>query len=65
LISETPPAIAADLRALDIDGVIATNASIGGDGLRRTAVAAQTGGFSAAPLHPLSVRVVAMRMLSG
>jgi dihydroorotate dehydrogenase len=52
-------AIAADLRALEIDGVIATNTSIDRGALGDTAVAAQKGGLSGAPLHPLSVRVIA------
>jgi dihydroorotate dehydrogenase len=59
LSPEQISAIAADLRALEIDGVIATNTSIGRDALGDTAVAAQTGGLSGAPLHPLSVRVIA------
>jgi dihydroorotate dehydrogenase len=52
-------AIATDLRLLEIDGVIATNTSVGRDALNDMAVAAQPGGLSGAPLHPLSVRVIA------
>jgi dihydroorotate dehydrogenase len=59
LSPEQISAIAADLRALEIDGVIATNTSTGRETLGDTAVAAQTGGLSGAPLHPLSVRVIA------
>jgi dihydroorotate dehydrogenase len=59
LSPEQIAAIAADLRSLEIDGVIATNTSIGRDSLSDTAVAAQTGGLSGAPLHPLSVRAIA------
>jgi dihydroorotate dehydrogenase len=59
LSEEQISAIAADLRALEIDGVIATNTSIGREGLDDAAVAAQTGGLSGAPLHPLSLRVIA------
>jgi dihydroorotate dehydrogenase len=45
-------AIAADLRALEIDGVIATNTSIGRDGLRRMAVAAQPPVTNTEPCAP-------------
>ena len=58
LSPEQISAIAADLRALEIDGVIATNTSIDRDTLGDTEVAAQTGGLSGAPLHPLSVRAI-------
>jgi dihydroorotate dehydrogenase len=51
-----------DLRSLEVDGVIATNTSIdrGLLGSLGTApAAAQAGGLSGAPLHPLSVMAIA------
>ena len=52
------------LRPLDVDGVIATNTTTGRDGLgieagAAPAAAAEAGGLSGAPLHALSVRVIA------
>jgi dihydroorotate dehydrogenase len=52
-------ALAHDVRALQIDGVIATNTSIDLGLLQRPAGAEQRGGLSGAPLHALSVRVIA------
>ena len=51
-----------DLRSLEVDGVIATNTSterglLGP--LAKAPAAAQAGGLSGAPLHPLSVTVIA------
>jgi dihydroorotate dehydrogenase len=58
LAPEQIGALAADLRSLDIDGVIATNTSTGRGSLGGTSAAAEQGGMSGAPLHPLSVRVI-------
>jgi dihydroorotate dehydrogenase len=58
--AEQISALTNDLRALQIDGVIATNTSIDLGLLQRPAgTAEQRGGLSGAPLHPLSVRVIA------
>jgi dihydroorotate dehydrogenase len=51
--------LARALLALDVDGVIATNTSTGRDGVAGAPAAAQSGGLSGAPLHSLSVRVIA------
>ncbi len=50
--------LARDLRSLDVDGLIATNTSTGREGLAGATAAAQPGGLSGAPLHPLSVKVI-------
>ena len=50
--------LAGVLRRLEVDGVIATNTTTGRVGLTDPA-AAQAGGLSGAPLHALSVRVIA------
>jgi dihydroorotate dehydrogenase len=50
--------LARGLLALDVDGVIATNTSTGRPGVAQAPAAAQSGGLSGAPLHPLSVRVI-------
>jgi dihydroorotate dehydrogenase len=52
-------AVARDLRAIEVDGVIATNTSTDRSALKNFPAAAQTGGMSGAPLHPLSVGVIA------
>ena len=52
-------ALARDLRDLKIDGVIATNTSVDLSLLQPPAAAQQRGGLSGAPLHPLSVQVIA------
>jgi dihydroorotate dehydrogenase len=59
LDSEQIATLARNLRALEVDGVIATNTSIGRGGVVNAPAAAQSGGLSGAPLHPLSVRVIA------
>jgi dihydroorotate dehydrogenase len=59
LDTEQISALTNDVRALQIDGVIATNTSIDLSLLRRPAGAEQRGGLSGAPLHALSVRVIA------
>jgi dihydroorotate dehydrogenase len=59
LDAEQISALANDARALQIDGVIATNTSIDLGLLQRPAGSEQRGGLSGAPLHPLSVRVIA------
>jgi dihydroorotate dehydrogenase len=58
LTAEQVCALAADLRALEIDGVIATNTSTGRGSLGATPAAQQQGGMSGAPLHPLSLQVI-------
>jgi dihydroorotate dehydrogenase len=51
-------ALARDLRALEIDGVIATNTSTDLGLLSKPPPAEQRGGLSGAPLHRLSVQVI-------
>jgi dihydroorotate dehydrogenase len=58
LIPEQISALAVDMRSLGVDGVIATNTSTDHSALGNAPAAAQAGGLSGAPLHPLSVRVV-------
>jgi dihydroorotate dehydrogenase len=58
LTPEQISALARDLRSLEVDGVIATNTSTGRSGLVNAPAAAQAGGLSGAPLHPLSMRVI-------
>jgi dihydroorotate dehydrogenase len=50
--------LAQDLRALQVDGVIATNTSTDRSALGKAPVATQAGGLSGAPLHPLSLTVI-------
>jgi dihydroorotate dehydrogenase len=50
--------VARDLRTLEVDGVIATNTTTDRSSLGGVPVAAQSGGLSGAPLHPVSVRVI-------
>jgi dihydroorotate dehydrogenase len=52
-------ALAQVLRDLQIDGVIATNTSTDMSVLHPPAPPDQSGGLSGAPLHPMSVRVIA------
>ena len=58
LTPEQIRALARDLRSLEVDGVIATNTSTERSMLVNAPAAAQAGGLSGAPLHPLSVRVI-------
>jgi dihydroorotate dehydrogenase len=58
LTPEQIQVLAADLRALGVDGVIATNTTTDRSVLRATPAADQAGGLSGAPLHPLSLRVI-------
>jgi dihydroorotate dehydrogenase len=60
LTREQISALAQDLRSLAIDGVIATNTTIerGALGAAPAAAAAEAGGLSGAPLHPLSVMMI-------
>jgi dihydroorotate dehydrogenase len=62
LTAEQIGALALDLRALAVDGVIATNTTtdrrVLGEAPAAAAAAAQAGGLSGAPLHALSVRVI-------
>jgi dihydroorotate dehydrogenase len=51
-------ALASDLRALQVDGVIATNTSTDKTALLPAPAASQQGGMSGAPLHRLSLRVI-------
>jgi dihydroorotate dehydrogenase len=50
--------LASDLRALQVDGVIATNTSTDKSVLGAAANAAEQGGLSGAPLHRLSLQVI-------
>jgi dihydroorotate dehydrogenase len=59
LTAEQISALAGDLRSLEADGVIATNTSIDHGALGNAPAAEQPGGLSGAPLHPLSVSVIA------
>jgi dihydroorotate dehydrogenase len=59
LTQEQISALTQDVRSLAVDGVIATNTSIERGALGAAPAAAQAGGLSGAPLHPLSVRVIA------
>ncbi len=59
LTAEQITDVARDLRALEVDGVIATNTSIDRSSLGGAPAAAQSGGLSGAPLHPVSVKVIA------
>jgi dihydroorotate dehydrogenase len=58
LTAEQISAVAQDSRSLEIDGVIATNTSTDHSALGDSPAAAQSGGLSGAPLHPLSVKVI-------
>jgi dihydroorotate dehydrogenase len=58
LTAEEISAVARDLRALEVDGVIATNTSTDRSALQNSPAGAQTGGMSGAPLHRLSVSVI-------
>jgi len=59
LTAEQIAELARDLRALEVDGVIATNTSTDRSALGDAPAAAQSGGLSGAPLHPVSVKVIA------
>jgi dihydroorotate dehydrogenase len=62
LTQEQISALTRDLRSLEVDGIIATNTSTDRGllgSLRAAPAAAQSGGLSGAPLHPLSVMVIA------
>jgi dihydroorotate dehydrogenase len=58
LDSEQVASLAATIRALDVEGVIATNTSIDLSSLGAAWPAEHRGGLSGAPLHPLSVAVI-------
>ena len=58
LTPEQISALARNLRSLGVDGVIATNTSTQ-RGALAGAAAAESGGLSGAPLHPLAVNVIA------
>jgi dihydroorotate dehydrogenase len=66
LVKIAPDLAAADLEIIaaavvrfEIDGVIATNTTISRPGLDQLPVAAEAGGLSGAPLHPLALQTVA------
>ncbi len=59
LTTEQISAAARDLRSIGVDGVIATNTSTGRQGVTDARAAAEAGGLSGAPLHALSVNVIA------
>jgi dihydroorotate dehydrogenase len=59
LTEEQISGLARELRSFEVDGVIATNTSIDHGALGNSPEAGQSGGLSGAPLHPLSVRVIA------
>jgi len=59
LTPEQISALAQDMRALAVDGVIATNTTTDRSAIRKSPAAEQSGGLSGAPLHPMSVRVIA------
>ena len=52
-------ALSLELREFKVDGVIATNTSVDHGPLGETPVAAEAGGLSGAPVHLLSVKVIA------
>src|SRR5580692_10703085 len=58
LTAEQIADVARDLRALEVDGVIATNTSTDHSSLGGVPAAAQSGGLSGAPLHAVSVKVI-------
>jgi dihydroorotate dehydrogenase len=59
LKAEQITTIALDLRSLQVDGVIATNTSTDKSSLGAASHASQQGGLSGAPIHTLSLRVIA------
>ena len=59
LNAEQISVLASDLRSLQVDGVIATNTSTDKSSLGSTPNAAQQGGLSGAPIHRLSLQVIA------
>jgi dihydroorotate dehydrogenase len=59
LTPEQISALARDLRALNVDGLIATNTSTGRSAVAHLPAAAEPGGLSGAPLHQQSVRAIA------
>ena len=58
LTPEQISALALDLRALEVDGVIATNTSTDRSTVDQYPAAEQAGGLSGEPLHALSVKVI-------
>ena len=59
LTPEQIHALTRDLRALEVDGLIATNTSTDRSAVSDAAASAEAGGLSGAPLHAMSVRVIA------
>jgi dihydroorotate dehydrogenase len=58
LSSEQLSALVHEVRSVQLDGVIATNTSTDLSLLQPPPAAAQRGGLSGAPLHPLSVKII-------
>ena len=59
LTAEQISALGRDLRALAVDGVIATNTTTDRTSIGKSPAAGQSGGLSGTPLHALSVKVIA------
>ena len=59
LSAEQLSALAHEMRSMQLDGVIATNTSTDLSVLQPPPAAAQRGGLSGAPLHPVSVKIIA------
>jgi dihydroorotate dehydrogenase len=59
LDAEQIAVLAQEVRAAELDGVIATNTSIDHAAVGGAPASAQRGGLSGAPLHPLSLKVIA------
>ncbi len=59
LSPEQVSALAEEVRAAELDGVIATNTSTDLSVLQPPPATAQRGGLSGAPLHPASVKIIA------
>ena len=59
LTPEQIHALTRDVRALEVDGLIATNTSTDRSAVGNAPAAAEAGGLSGAPLHAMSVRVIA------
>ena len=58
LTPEQISGLARNLRSLEIDGAIATNTTTDRSAVANAPAAAEAGGLSGAPLHPLSIRVI-------
>jgi dihydroorotate dehydrogenase len=58
LTAEQLSALAQQVRAMQLDGVIATNTSTDLSALKPPPAAEQRGGLSGAPLHPVSIKII-------